>query len=613
MSDFDRKIGLTQIVSPFGVGGIWDYRGESLVAMDTGHWAAKDMVDVPAERLAAALGVARLRRPRAVASIFAKTRSRVPYARFPRWLFCARCRRLRMRDGWGGGQARCDRCQGAPQLVPMRFVVACEAGHLGDVDWVRWAHKDSATRSTCKVKDLRFRTRRGVGTGLASLEVACEGCSASATLEGLTSGAGLRSIGQTCPGKQPWQHQEDAVKCEKPAVVVQRGASNLYFAEVESALEIPEGPPRPSDPLVDDIRAHRSFETLVHDVGEGGAIADQIAGIIADKVGCDREMVLEVAFGSGGGAPEVPVASMDRAGIRDLEWAALTSGQAIDAEDFVARPTDFLSTALAGEPVFSELGSLVGSVVLVDRLREVRALEGFRRLKPDASQPLVRPGLREPPLWLPAIEVYGEGVFVSLDEARVRAWEIVPEVVDRAEGLEARRDQSFMGGRARPGAVPRFLLLHTLAHLLIRQLAFECGYAAASLRERIYCRVGDDASPGQAGLLIYTAAGDVEGTLGGLVRQGEPPRLAQTVIGALDAGRWCSADPICGESRGQGFDELNMAACHACALVAETSCDHGNIILDRAMVVGSEATGFPGFFAEPLRLAIEESARRAQA
>lgn len=141
---------------------------------------------------------------------------------------------------------------------------------------------------------------------------------------------------------------------------------------------------------------------------------------------------------------------------------------------------------------------------------------------------------------------------------------------------------------------PRFLLLHTLAHLLIRQLSFDSGYTTASLRERVYGRPGY----GQHGLLIYTAAGDAEGTLGGLVRQGEAPHFAETLVRMLEAAAWCSADPLCAEHTGQGFGNLNRAACHACSLLPETSCQTGNTLLDRALVVGS--AGVPGYFADVL-------------
>jgi hypothetical protein len=141
---------------------------------------------------------------------------------------------------------------------------------------------------------------------------------------------------------------------------------------------------------------------------------------------------------------------------------------------------------------------------------------------------------------------------------------------------------------------PAQLLIHSFSHLLIRQLSFECGYDSSSLRERLY--VSDAAEHPMCGLLIYTASGDSEGTLGGLVRQGEPGRLDATIRAALANAAICSSDPLCIESEGQGTHSLNRAACHACALLPETSCEEGNLLLDRAVVIGTPDQPDLGFF-----------------
>src|SRR5690606_39154081 len=145
------------------------------------------------------------------------------------------------------------------------------------------------------------------------------------------------------------------------------------------------------------------------------------------------------------------------------------------------------------------------------------------------------------------------------------------------------------------------IFLHTLAHLLIRQLSFECGYGSASLRERIYCNESAD-QPNMAGILIYTASGDADGTLGGLVRQGKPDFFSALVSKAVASGYWCSSDPLCIESQGQGLGSLNLAACHACALLPETSCEEFNRLLDRGLVVGTPENPSHGYAARLLYL-----------
>ncbi len=256
--------------------------------------------------------------------------------------------------------------------------------------------------------------------------------------------------------------------------------------------------------------------------------------------------------------------------------------------DFVVSSTE-LADRLEGEP-YRALERCVADVVLVHRLREVRVLRGFRRYDLSANLVDVDLGPRGRERWLPAVESFGEGIFLTLDDLALSAWEADDAVTARTRVLEARRRESLIGSRFSE-ATPRLIMLHTLAHLLMRQLAFTSGYSAASLRERVYSGSG----PGsEVGLLIYTAAGDAEGTLGGLVRQGEQPRLAETLLGSLEEAGWCSGDPVCRESAGQGLGSLNLAGCHGCCLVAETSCERSNVLLDRVLVVGDERT--PGFF-----------------
>ena len=125
-------------------------------------------------------------------------------------------------------------------------------------------------------------------------------------------------------------------------------------------------------------------------------------------------------------------------------------------------------------------------------------------------------------------------------------------------------------------------------------MALDAGYPAASLRERLY--VGED----MRGFLVYTATTDSAGSLGGLGRAGRARQAREALPRPSRAAGWCSADPICVETRAQGADGLNLAACHACALLPETSCEEMNILLDRALLVGTPDDPTLGFFVDPL-------------
>lgn len=201
--------------------------------------------------------------------------------------------------------------------------------------------------------------------------------------------------------------------------------------------------------------------------------------------------------------------------------------------------------------------------------------------------------------WLPANVVYGEGLFLELDEQALARWESTPAVIARVNPVMDRYKvvQERRGLRKRP-LEPRLVLLHTFAHLLMNRLTFDCGYGSSSLRERLY--ISSDPDAPMAGVLIYTAAGDAEGTMGGLVRMGKPGYLEPVIRRALEVARWCSADPICmemGERGGQGPDSCNLAACHNCALVPETACEEFNRFLDRGVVIGMPDNRALGYFA----------------
>ena len=232
----------------------------------------------------------------------------------------------------------------------------------------------------------------------------------------------------------------------------------------------------------------------------------------------------------------------------------------------------------------------VSRLISVSRLKEIMVLKGFQRVGVDHPVP---PDITGEADWLPALELYGEAIFLTLDEALLQRWEDNDALRNRADEFKRRYVQR--AGQGNPEfdveVTPRFLLCHTLAHLMIHELDAEAGYPAASLKERIYCTAGKEP---MAGILIYVAVPDEEGSLGGLMELAKPERFLRLLTGAFEAAVWCSLDPVCAEQEGHGPDLLNRAACHACSLVPETSCAYGNVLLDRVFVKGA-TPGIPAF------------------
>ena len=236
---------------------------------------------------------------------------------------------------------------------------------------------------------------------------------------------------------------------------------------------------------------------------------------------------------------------------------------------------------------------MIDNHIIAMRLREIQVFKGFYRGYEDdkTTRELVPPDIEGSSNWLPAIELFGEGVFFTIDENILSKWETLHPVKKRADEILKRYEKSEVTLNVDVEITPRFLLLHTLSHLLIRELESIAGYPAASLKERIYCSRDRKMS----GVLIYTTVSDIVGSLGGIVESAEPKEFLSLMDRAFKHAMWCSLDPVCTEHEGQGPGWLNRAACHACALIPEPSCAYGNVFLDRIFIKGSESLGIPNF------------------
>jgi hypothetical protein len=631
-----RQIRRSQSLSPFGVGSILDLDGESFVAADIYRWRNQGQV-IHEPRLERMLSVKELRMAPASSGSFWGVNQGgqgIPYYRFPQWLFCSRCRRMRRWTiGEETGEAPiCSRCPKKVKLTPMRFVMACPYGHLADVPWELWAHSNH--KGKCEQPELEFLTRPG-GSGLEYVVVRCRVCKAERSLSGIASTDSLRSFNVRCPGRQPWQIGGEARGCNAVPQVLQRGATNLTFASIESSIDIPP---------FSNWSTYNSISLQVLNTNEYRLVASSpqsplvpaLFQAIGEKFGLDPDEVKRIIDKTLHELDQEAATDSSQEG--DIDELMRQEYQAFLAPDVETDPRDrfikrhvSLSNHLANlaqghyDASARMLNRYLSVLVQVIRLREVRVLRGFSRLAPAeredvdgdgparfslyGSEKQVPPSLVPPDLgkmnqgegWLPAIEVFGEGIFLGLNETELQKWEISPAVQERVQILKQRHISS--GGFLQPPTA-RLVLLHTLAHILIRQLSFECGYSIASLRERIYAAEPGNGQP-MAGILIYTAAGDAEGTLGGLVREGELDRIFSTVIKALQSAEWCSSDPLCRESKGQGFGAMNLAACHACALLPETSCTMANRLLDRVLLLGNAYDPELGFFADLLKHILE--------
>jgi hypothetical protein len=609
-----KPIRRAQLISPFGIGAMVDFpRDESLMVagLDAWQWAKQNCPPellIAEERLQARLGVRAFRLP-----VDHKDRSEgvknanldIPAVRFPAWHYCHRCGAMERLTLFSSAR----RCPGPPYkgmscaqkgeksrpfLIPVRIIAVCERGHIEDFPFMEWVHRDSPAKPDCRLRFLAGRS----SSLLTGIKIRCS-CDKERTLAGIfdfdqqSGGALQRAIKYTCHGGQPWlgRTESQGLPCGSQLRVLQRGASNVYFPRVVSSIYLPLWAEQTERDIVESLERPEIWDALTSGLVEGKRIDPVRCDVVAKMWRLDRVALLEAAQRKLDGTAAPPALTEEE--YRRQEYLALLAPRG-------GPNTDLFVEIVQAKELGNPLSKYFSKIALIKKLRETRALAGFSRLLPpdpegaaDRIQPLK---LDEKIDWLPTSVVRGEGIFLELNSETVTEWLKNIQASQRAKLLSQNLNQQRLvrGQRPRPITM-KFLLLHALAHSLINQLSFDCGYGSASLRERIYCNLDPDAE-NMCGILIYTASGDSDGTMGGLVRQGEPGRLLRTLLVALQKARWCSSDPICIETTGQGTDNSNLAACHGCLLISETSCEEGNRLLDRAMLVGKVEQPEIGYF-----------------
>ncbi|MGM7420854.1 DrmB family protein [Cellulosimicrobium sp. CpK407] len=579
MSKRTLQVSVAQLISPFGPGAIVDILGESFVTLTADRWPKRTLLpEIECPRLSDRLGVQRFYGPPPSEDPGDPKAISVNVARFPSWLFCQTCRRM---TRWtakneNGAAPLCPHDSG--RLVPMRFVVVCrERSHATDVPWVDWVHRVAREGVICKDGEhLRFQQVQGGSQGLSGLEVKCDACGTRRTLGELRSDVFSRE-GTTCRGIQPWESAWG--QCGKPLEVIQRGATNFHYGESEAAIDIPAMTAIVLD-ATDRITQHPLFLGLKDTIES--ANAPVLAQMIADAVDVNAETVVAVARAANGDVADL---ATTHTAILSEEFQAFRAAALDQADEANFKTRSVVLDRESEDLVERALAGLFESVILVDRLREVRVSLGFKRYTPDAD--LVRSVVRtgDEASWLPAAEGFGEGIFLKLAADVVNVWASSPAVGGRLSELSRNFDDSRYANRLHPFS-PQYVALHSLAHALLREFSFTSGYSAASLRERVYC----DPGANDYGVFVYTTSSDEEGTLGGLVREGERDRIGTALARAAEQLSWCSNDPVCSEANPQNLDGLNLAACHSCLLASETSCEGSNLLLDRMLLVGNEAT-----------------------
>ncbi|MCD9186333.1 MAG: DUF1998 domain-containing protein [Pyrinomonadaceae bacterium] len=500
-------------------------------------------------------------------------------SRFPTWSLCVRHGILYRKVTSSPANQACPRCNNfnsRPEAwiragkESIRFVRACQNGHIDDVDW------NGIINHTRQHTAPNHFLWQGGGGALRHVNIVCPTCNGSINL-GLAYSRSWRCSGRfaesgvTRPG------------CSVSANIIQRGAANLRLAEIQTALTIPPRATR-LHRLLEMDRIHTSL--VASEPSNKAALIELLQrlrdrGLITQAVideihGFDEPTILN-AIGDvlSGGLPQ------NVNDLRDQEFEALKH-----SAEYGAPPQP--SSTPGAPPQFQVVRTNVRSITTVngrslritpiERLRVVMVQTGYRRIDPVNAQFVDRRFTIDHRDWYPGIELFGEGIFIDFVQGNV-----FTNFTGAASTWfdEWHQNSSFSPvflGEQREHLHPEFVWWHTFSHKLITALSVDSGYSSAAVRERVYTSIDPITGQATGGVLLYTAQPGGDGTLGGLIAL--VPSFERVIDLALGSIHICSNDPLCSEEVFQ-TGKYSGAACYACSLISETSCEFRNMRLDR--------------------------------
>lgn len=527
----------------------------------------------------------------------------IPAIRFPSWMICPKCGLLHYKPWLGLADTDKPTCRnsnpanciGEPALEQVPWVLIHKDGHMADIPWHYLAHEQSKSmnQKNCAAdysigSEPYLRLMKKKDSSIWQLTCERLGCKASQAFND------SRPIPFPKTKRQPWTKELAEDLSEPNGFMVEINDARVQVPTARNALVIPPESRIRKGTIV--ARLYSSSQKRKQLVSAKLPLAKKVTLMqMASELRCSVPDIEDALREIDNGYP-LYGESCTQGLLFEKEYRALVDvlPDMADDEDFVTshqtKTWRALGAALGRESKPRRIVECVDHLIAVNRLKEILVLEGFQRMGESGKH--VFPDIVGQSSWLPALELFGEGIFFAFNESKLRHWEKNSSIWERSDDFQKRFVQSDIRFDPELIITPRFLLLHTLAHLLIRQLETQAGYSAASLKERIYCTAG---KLPMAGILVYVAVPDAVGSLGGLAELASPERFLPLLTSVFDHAEWCSLDPVCSEHEGQGPALLSRAACHGCCLVPEPSCAYKNLLLDRVFIKGEEASGIPNF------------------
>lgn len=576
----------SQVARTFGPGSIYDNQKDSMIIMGLDYWQPEKFNSIRDEILLQEIkkngfdGVTQL----ISVSSFKESENHgvIPVKSFPTWGFCPRCHKLvsnrnkKIERGITCDSVDCREKEKSgiaeiPRTYPVRFVAACENGHLDDFPWYRWVHRTKDERNACSHEDAKLYFDDDSGSiSLTSLKVKCKGKKCVAKPQSMSTALsknGLKQIIFGCTRRRPWLNV-NSQECEAQIRGIFKGATNIYFPIVRSAVTIPPFSDELSKEIMDNYKDILKFRNAWETPNFKSYLTTKFH---LKPEHSDGKWTVEDCLEK--------ISAFENFNERDkhkdvyrLEFDALNS-----KEDY--NDAEFVTEILEDVPV--KFRNYIDHVVLVKKIRVISALIGFTRVDPLNSNENTQISRlsKESLSWLPVIENRGEGIFFCINNEDLKKWLVGHEIRERFENIMTVQGKMIADSENYKN-YPRYVFLHTLSHVMMRGLSIFAGYSTASFTERIYS--GED----MAGILIYTSSPSSDGALGGLVDLGRKNKnkIWDILENAIQQSTQCSCDPFCSMQEVEKMSQLHGASCHACTILPETCCENMNSLLDRELV-----------------------------
>lgn len=624
IEDPSLEVRRSQLITPYGIGALADVNNQSVMIMGLKYWNNNNnkFHDIRLER---AMRATSFTEPPV------EKEGYVEVKRFPNWFFSPKTKKLKTFEQWEHNlKGKSSTFNKRPyeelyhsekiDLVPVRFMCACRNGHVQDFPWFEWAHKNGAGSSMHfdnEKHELSLFSSTS-SDSISSMYVQCT-CGSKESLKGIFDTDGyfaktLEKIDVKCHGKFVWDQDEDnnetINECDQPIQTVLRNATNFYFPNIVSSVNIPFSENNDIE-KIKNVPSYLALKEYASGKDNLSITSENLkkddffrvsVDLICKNTKLGKDQVVNAII-----EDRNQTKNSENITVEDYRYDEYKVLMGEKKFDHNSGRLNIANCDFKGQD-FNGFEKKFNKLTLVNQLEVVNVLKSYSRIEPTDSDRMLELQKEEEPnsshevaeislrnndensyLGLRAL---GEGIFVSLDNKEISDWKNkllgskIKEKIDRKMENIHEEEAKYIS--------PVFFMLHTLAHVLIRELNAYCGYSSSALKERIY--FSEKTGKEMYGFLIYTSSSDSEGTLGGLVKQCLPQRFFKILNSAIEKAKWCSYDPVCLETDSQGRDSLNAAACHACTLISETSCDKMNSFLDRTVLIGSSEEPDLGYF-----------------